>query len=934
MGADVSFAITARDQASRTLSRVGHNVDQTGDSVDRLGRGFAKFGTVAAVAIGAAAAAGAAFLLKVGAPYVDSLNKIQTLTGSTDAVMKRTASTLEDNAGLYAKMGMTTGDAAAGVVELTKAGMSLQDSMKAVNATMVLAKAGEMDVADASALVSNTLGVFKLKASAAADVANVLANAANISSADVSDLSLSLSAVANVAAGSGASIQQTAAMLAELANAGMKGSDAGTSLKTMLLSLQAPSSTAAAGLKELGVSAFDLAGKARPIRAVLGDLDKKFAGLTDQKRMALLKGIFGTDAFRAAKVIFGNGATALDKYTRSVQKAGAAQALANSASKGLMGTLQMLKARAVSWGQAMYRQWSPIADDLIRNKLIPAIQTLAQWMGKNRAVIEPVAAVLAGMVVGIIAVTAAVKAWVAIQFALNAVMTANPIALVIVAIAGLVAGLIYAYKHSESFRRVIDSIGQVIKTRVFPIISSFVGFVKRQLIPIIAATAAKVAHNLKPVWDALVSTFKTQVLPTVAKVLAKFHEWQPTIQKVIAFIAKMIGKWAEFQSSIMGKVLPVLIKFAGWLLSNGVQSQLRFIGAIAKAIGKLIDFGKATYNAGVKIGQFAGKVKDAIGRAITFVQLLPNKIQGAMSGAIGWLYNAGEDIIQGLINGIGSMIGSLKSKLGEITHMIPDLKGPPSKDRKLLFRNGQLIMDGLISGIDSKKATLSGRLGDLGVHIITSVVDGIRRHKVDLGTAIDDMTGYIQSKMDKLKGLMSAKSDFAGQFQSFTSSVFSHSFTNAQGETTAPTIDTMLAYEQRERSKMMRLRRDATKLIKMGLSKDLIRQLAASGESGIAQIHALAQGTRGQIQQFNMLNQGVNNALSGLGNLAGDAMYGDQIKQTQREVDVARDILKDLRDLLKKQDKDVKIQVYLDGHQIRSSLVKIKRESGKNLGLA
>jgi len=927
MGADVSFAITARDQASRTLSRVGHNVDQTGDSVDRLGRGFAKFGTVAAVAIGAAAAAGAAFLLKVGAPYVDSLNKIQTLTGSTDAVMKRTASTLEDNAGLYAKMGMTTGDAAAGVVELTKAGMSLSDSMKAVNATMVLAKAGEMDVADASALVSNTLGVFKLKATEAARVANVLANAANVSSADVSDLSQSLSMVANVAAGSGASIEQTSAMLAELANAGMKGSDAGTSLKTMLLSLQAPSSTAAAGLKELGVSAFNMAGQARPIRAVLGDLDKQFAGLTDQKRMALLKGIFGTDAFRAAKVIFGNGATALDKYTRSVQKAGAAQALANSASKGLMGTLQMLKARAVSWGQAMYRQWSPIADDLIRNKLVPAIQAIAHWMGKNRAAIEPVAAVLAGMVVGIIAVTAAVKAWVAIQIVLNAVMTANPIALIIVAIAGLVAGLIYAYNHSESFRKVIDSIGQVIKTKVFPIISSFVGFVKGSLIPIIQQTADKVAHNLKPIWEQLVTTFQTQVMPIISKVLAKFHEWQPTIQKVIEFVAKMIGKWIEFQSSIAGKVIPVLIKLAGYALV-AVVKQFEIMGKIVTWV-----WNNAMQPALKMMATAVSVIISTWARMLDAMSHVPGF--GWAKDAAASMQNAA-DKAKAIADGIRK-IPTRKDVQVTVHYDYEGLKDPTRGHGDEFSAVGKAAAGAVAIGIMSKAGAVRRAgmyLGDLGVHIITNVIDGIRGHKVALGTAIDKMTDYVSSKVDKLKGLLSAKSDFAAQFQSFTSSVFSHSFTNAQGEETAPTIGSMLAYEQRERSKMMRLRRDATKLIKMGLSKDLIRQLAASGESGIAQIHALAQGTRGQIQQFNMLNQGVNNALSGLGNLAGDALYGDQIRQTQHEVDVARDILKDLRDLLKKQDKDVKIQVYLDGHQIRSSLVKIKRESGKNLGLA
>jgi TP901 family phage tail tape measure protein len=89
------------------------------------------------------------------------------------------------------------------------------------------------------------LNTFHLKAQQAGDVANYLANAANISSADVSDLAESLKYVAPVAASAGVSIKQTNAVLAELANAGIKGSAAGTSLRTFLLSLQAPAAQAA-----------------------------------------------------------------------------------------------------------------------------------------------------------------------------------------------------------------------------------------------------------------------------------------------------------------------------------------------------------------------------------------------------------------------------------------------------------------------------------------------------------------------------------------------------------------------------------------------------------------------------------------------------------------------------------------------------------------
>src|SRR5690349_22742483 len=122
--------------------------------------------------MGLLTAAAGAFVIKAGAGYVNSLNQIQALTGANAKTMTAAAKTLESNSGLYAKMGQTTGDAAAGVVELTKAGLSLHDSLKAVNATMVLAKAGELSVADASSLVANSLNTFGLKAKDTGKLAN------------------------------------------------------------------------------------------------------------------------------------------------------------------------------------------------------------------------------------------------------------------------------------------------------------------------------------------------------------------------------------------------------------------------------------------------------------------------------------------------------------------------------------------------------------------------------------------------------------------------------------------------------------------------------------------------------------------------------------------------------------------------------------------
>lgn len=304
---------------------------------------------------------------KIGATYVDSLNKIQALTGANDRQMSRIADRLEEQSGAFAKFGQTTGDAAQGMVELTKSGLSARKALAAVRGTMTLAKAGELEVADASELVANTLNTFNLRASKAAKIANSLANAANISSANVSDVAESFKYVAPLAAKANVSVDQTNALLAELANSGIKASQAGTSLRTFLLGLQAPSAGASTWLEEMGVSVYNTEGKMRPLASLIEQLQRGLRDLSTEDQNFALKSIFGKTGITGAQVILKGGVEGLRDYTAGVKRAGAANKLAASASKGLAGTIASIKAQAESTTQALYRQYSPALDAQIQS---------------------------------------------------------------------------------------------------------------------------------------------------------------------------------------------------------------------------------------------------------------------------------------------------------------------------------------------------------------------------------------------------------------------------------------------------------------------------------------------------------------------------------------------------------------------------------------
>lgn len=110
---------------------------------------------------------------------------------------------------------------------------------------------------------------------------------------------------------------------------------------------------------------------------------------------------------------------------------------------------------------------------------------------------------------------------------------------------------------------------------------------------------------------------------------------------------------------------------------------------------------------------FIGAIGDALGGVFKAMDSLWRTITGFFKDTATWLWQAGKDLIQGFVNGIGSMFDSVKSTLGDLTDKLTSWKGPPSKDAVLLHGSGRLIMQGLINGIVSQKSALRSELSSI-----------------------------------------------------------------------------------------------------------------------------------------------------------------------------------------------------------------------------
>lgn len=277
---------------------------------------------------GAAAIGGGIFLgssLKKAMDYEAQMSSIQANAGLTNAELA------EMNA-LSLEMGAQTKysalQAAQAIEELLKSGMAPATIQAGgLENALNLATAGGLELADAAVIMSDSLNGYRKDAMTATDAANLLTGAARASSTDVAKIYEGLAQVGPVADGLGVSFKATNAVLAAFSNNMLKGSDAGTSFKTFLQNVQPDTKKSMALFKQYGLitadgtnTLFDANGQLKDMADVAEILKRNLGKLNDQQRSSAFFEMFGTDAVRAANILFKEGAEGIEKMYDEMAK--------------------------------------------------------------------------------------------------------------------------------------------------------------------------------------------------------------------------------------------------------------------------------------------------------------------------------------------------------------------------------------------------------------------------------------------------------------------------------------------------------------------------------------------------------------------------------------------------------------------------------------
>lgn len=626
MANTIQIIIKARDQATQEMDRVSAASGKLKKHLEPVGS--------AMKLVGAGALAAGVASVKMAGDYEQGLNIFKSVSGATAQQMAMVAAKARELGQDASLPGVSARDAANAMTELSKAGLSVNDTLAASKGVMSLAKAGQIDVADAATIAAQALNAFKLKGSDAGKVADVLANGANASATDIRGLSLGLQQSAAVASQFGVSLEDTVTTLGLFANRGMQGSDAGTSLKTMLISLANPSKKAANLMHELGINAYDASGKFVGMRQLAQNLQNGLKGLSEEQKQQALATIFGTDAFRAAAFLADSAGKSYDDMSKAVGRSGAAMDLAKAQNSGFNGALDNLKSTietvATDFGQKLLPELTKVIKQLADSGVIEAFgNVLTGLLPVLKMVAAGFVALKIAHVVGWFGqLFVRVKEAGSVIAGLSTVLRTNPLGLIITVIAALIPFLIDLENHFHIFSNAVEWI----KTAWNGMVEWFTGIFNG------------IGQALSNVWQAITTAFNN--------VTAFLQNWGPTILAIMFWpFSLLIGLVITFKDQIMA-VLNAL--WGG--ISAGFQAVTSFIQTVFQVASSVV---MAVWS---PIAGFFGGVW--------------NQIRGIFSGVgnffgsvFGWAANAASGALNSIIgvaSGVYNAIASFFRPIGTV----------------------------------------------------------------------------------------------------------------------------------------------------------------------------------------------------------------------------------------------------------------------------
>lgn len=349
------------------VRQIEKTLDGVSDTAKQSGGVFGKFGQDVATGIGVGFGVstvsmvsnaiglikdGIATMVETGIEYEATMSKVQSITNATGSEMQQMSELAIE---LGAKTSKSALESAEAMTFMGYAGWNTKEIMAGLPGVIDLSIASGEDLARVSDIVTDNLTAFGKSAEDAGYYADVLSYASSNANVTVDSLGESLKYVAPVATGAGVAMEETVAMVSLLGDAGIKGSQAGTTLRSVILNLTGANEKATAKLKELGVAIHDKSGKMRSMTDIIGDLSEKLVDANGNVDTTTANLLVGKTAISGFTALLQAGGDRLGSFTKALETSnGTADRMASTMQNNVKGALEELGGAFESIGLKIY----------------------------------------------------------------------------------------------------------------------------------------------------------------------------------------------------------------------------------------------------------------------------------------------------------------------------------------------------------------------------------------------------------------------------------------------------------------------------------------------------------------------------------------------------------------------------------------------------
>ena len=720
--------------AVQKIAVAGENMKDFGSKVESAGKSLLPL-SAAVAGVGVAG-------LKVATDFETAMSSVKAITGATGEEFELLR---EKAIELGATTSFSSGEVAEAMTEMGKAGWSTQQILDGMGGVLDATAASGESLGSVATIVADSITGFGLAASDSARVADLLTQAANSGTIGITDLGESYKYIAPIAQSMGMSIEDVTTAISAMSMAGIKGSQAGTAIRTVLTNMAKPTDTVAAAMENLGISITNSDGTFKSLNEIVTIMRTSFSGLTDDQKAYYATALAGKEGMSGLLSLLNLTQAEYDALSASMNNcSGVAGETAAVMQDNLQSKIEQMGGALESLAIKLADYVIPFLTKLVEKvtsaidaftNLSPGVQKAVLVIGGIVAAAGPVLIVVGKIIsaIGTIMtimpkVAGVIKVVKTAVMGLNTTMLANPIFLIIAAIAALVAAFIYLWNNCEGFRQfwidlwenikqvaivvweaiknffvaVWEAIKSVFQT-VFEVIKTLVTTYFNLYKTIIETVINVVKTVIQTAWNFIKGIFETvfNVIKTI--VMTYFNVYKTIVQTVMTVIQTVISTvWNTIKTVITTVLTAIQTVFS--TIWNAIKT---IVQAVVSGIKALIT------------GDFEG-VKNAI-------TTIMNTIKNTISTVWNTIKNAVSTVLSTIKNAVSSVFTNIKTAIsGAMSNIFDTIKGGFEK------------AVGYITGLASKAFTW-------GKDLVMGIVNGIKSCINAVGDAVKSVADKITS---------------------------------------------------------------------------------------------------------------------------------------------------------------------------------------------